>query len=218
MINVDRKRVDAPSIDDSWRTPQILDALGIVFFNKCYLCELKYLNPDDFQVEHFRERASNDELKRDWSNLYLACGNCNSIEPKKAWNGGYLDPCADEDDVETLIKYKFYHGNYDNPRFSPASPLPNIKTINSVNLLTRLHQGHNPNTKRKTASLRELINRRAKKLIKTITLHQQALNKNDHEAARQNETQIRRYLSRQSPFTMLMRCIGSRYNYAYLFD
>ena len=182
------------------------------------MCEIHKLHPDDFEVEHFQGQKEAEELIFTWTNLYLACKNCNGMKPRTTPEGGYLAPCNETDNVETEIKYVLGQRFFDRPSFTKSNQNPSVKVTNTIDLLTRLHHGHNPNTRRKTASLRELINRRAKKLVLAITKHKEALNHQDHAAAKQNEAQIRRYLSRRAPFTMLMRCIGSRYDYHYLFD
>jgi hypothetical protein len=36
MIKIDRKKVTAPNIGKKYRNPEVLKALGEVFYNKCY--------------------------------------------------------------------------------------------------------------------------------------------------------------------------------------
>lgn len=218
MINVDRSVVAPPAIGDNWRTEQILESLGIVFLNKCYLCENLSANPQDFEVDHFLTRAERNDLTLQWENLYLICENCNRMKPKSTPLGGYLDPCNSNENVESEIGYILNVNDYDNPIFVCGNPSPSRKAINTANLLMRLHHGSNPNTRRKTASLRNAIEKQASKLITAIANHQKARNDRNHITERENLQYIGQYLSRNSPFTMLMRVIGERYGYESEFD
>ncbi len=218
MINVDRSVVEEPEIGKHHRSLKILDALEIVFLNKCYLCESKYFRPDNCEVDHFVGQCEDENKKLKWTNFYLSCGDCNRSKPKKTPKNGYLDVCKEEDDVEIMIGYSLDEYDYDKPVFYPTDSEPTQKTLNTINLLERFHDGHDANTRRKTASLREAIRKQACILITEIAKHQKAeIDKNQRQIAVSLD-KIKRCLSRESPFTMLMRDIGKRYGYEHLFD
>ena len=218
MINADRTVVPTPSISRSWRTDEILRSLGIVFHNKCYLCEIQSLNPQDFEVDHFTTRNERNDLSLQWENLYLICENCNRIKPRKTPEGGYLDPCNSSDNVEREIEYILNQKEYDNPIFVCKNRSANRRTTNTVNLLMRVHHGHNSETSFTTASLRNVILKQASNLLTEIVNHQKAREEGNHHREQESLAYIREYLSRYSPFTMLMRVIGRRYGYQSEFD
>lgn len=72
---------------------EITDALAAMSFHKCFYCE--QLVRDRHEVDHYIEVAEAPERAFDWSNLYLACFECNR---KKATNRQHsaaecVDPC-----------------------------------------------------------------------------------------------------------------------------
>jgi len=90
MIKLDRNCVKAPKINKNYRTSKILTALGELCLNKCYLCETKFDNPQNMDVEHFVPyKDDNDPMKYEWTNLFLACNNCNNY--KKTFSDNILN-------------------------------------------------------------------------------------------------------------------------------
>jgi len=216
MINVNRDVTVEPIVKNAYRTIEILKALGIVFKNKCYLCEKKDTSPGIFDVEHFETQKEAVEKKYIWSNLYLACHICNGIKPKISPIEGFLDVCNPDEDVEEFIGYEFDSLEYDKPIFYTIDP--SQKTKNTVKLLKKLHFGHNPNSKLRTASLREAINRQAKKVLSTIVNYKKAANIGDRGSLQIEERNLRIHFSKESPFTMLMRSFGNEYELQHFFD
>ncbi len=216
MMNIDRSVVAEPNIGASYRTPEILDALGVVFRNKCYLCERSHPNPDDFEVEHFYTQKERPDLKRQWTNLFLACRNCNGIKPRNTPEGGYLNPC--EDDIESIIVHELPHYDYDSPEFYAKNDTEDIRVQNTINLLKRLHFGHEPRTTRSTASLREAISKQARILLTLIIEHHKAEKNGEQSEQARFLQKIQKLLSRNAPFTMLMRHIGVEHGYSEYFD
>lgn len=214
MINVDRCAVSEPKIENNYRTIEIMNALSIIFKNKCYLCEIKDTSPGVFDVEHFETQKEAKEKRTSWTNLYLACHICNGIKPRITPKHGYLDVCNPNEDVENLIGYDFEPLEYDKPIFTTIDE--SQKTINTVNLLQKLHYGHDPNTRLRTASLRDSIKNQAKKVIRAIYELDQSRNNTDQESIEKRNLQI--LFSRNSPFTMLMRSFGNEYNLTDFFD
>lgn len=218
MINTNRNAVEPPIIINNYRTPEVLQSLGVIFYNKCYLCEYLAPNPEDFDVEHFQTQSERVDLVYAWNNLYLACGTCNSIKPKVTPEGGYLDPCNDAEDVEGMIRYVLKIGEYDKPIFYEAVENANQKVRNTITLLKRMHYGHDPNTRRKTASLRKVIQDQATSLITEIALYLKAQKDSDFDSAAISEEKIRLILSRYSSFTMLLRSVAAKFDYMHLCD
>ncbi len=143
MIRITRTHPGPKILNGPYRTQEILDELGKVFRCKCYLCEGKKYAPGAFDIDHFIGQAEVHDNANQWENLYLVCRICNEIKPKKTYDGGYLDPCNPADNVETEIIYELNGSN--SPQFLCNSE--KIKTKNTVELLDRVHNGHNDKTK-----------------------------------------------------------------------
>lgn len=62
----------------TYNTPEVNQALGLMFAHKCYLCEQKGLS--SLQIEHLVPHRKNKELMFDWNNLFLSCSHCNNIK------------------------------------------------------------------------------------------------------------------------------------------
>ena len=215
MVNCFRDDVDkAPNIDNDWRNEETLKALGIVFRNKCYICERKGSAPEEFEVDHFIAQNENedDSLKYEWTNLYLCCSDCNGSRKKKTPIGGYLDPCDLNDDVETEIVYNIFPYDYNQPVFTAANLNPSDKVKNTVEQLDKCHYGSKI-TKKKCASFRETIARQAKKLVNLMFERKIAIDKKDSVEMARKEIQIREMLTENAPFTMLMRSVANKYGY-----
>ena len=66
----------------------------------CCYCE----RPADLHVEHVVPKSRRPELEEDWTNLLLACVNCNATKrDKNESRDGYLWP--DQDDTEAAFEY-----------------------------------------------------------------------------------------------------------------
>lgn len=203
MINFDRTKAQAPTIKRSYKTKQIYDALGIVFYNKCYLCETKYLSSRKPNIEHFKAHKGDEDLKYQWKNLYLACGDCNQYKRDLE----ILDPCNPDEDVETLILYELVPFGYI-PTFTPSHPA-NSKIVATCNLLDKIHNGHDEHSELKTRDLRNAIRKRAAELIDT-TLNYYKAAENEEAKKYKALQKIKKMCGRRSPYTMLMRAVVLR--------
>ncbi len=211
MVNCKRDAVKEPVIHKTHRSEEILNALGIVFYNKCYLCEKKLSHPSLFEVDHFIPQKERPDLKLSWSNLYLCCKACNGSRKKTTPNGGYLDPCASTDDVEQEIVYKLPPYEFNEPLFSPRDSKANAKVLNTIKQLKRMHYGGTAVTKNKCASLRETIAKQGMKLLTLLHEKKNATRDGNHQVANEKSQLIDNMLDVSAPFTMLMRDIASRY-------
>jgi len=210
MINVDRNVVAAPSVVNNYRTPEILAALGIVFLDKCYLCEKKLPHANFFQVDHFIPKNEDPDLEFEWSNLYLCCIECNGTRTKSTPAGGYLDPCNIVDDVEDEIVYSLPAYEYNEPLFTPRLVDPSDKTKNAIIQLKRMHYGGTAVAKIKCAAFREVISKRATKLISKIAEEKKAIIEGNNILANQRAQEIENMIKNDAPFTMLMRNLVER--------
>ncbi|MDX1724436.1 MAG: hypothetical protein R3355_15165 [Pseudomonas sp.] len=110
MFNVTRTP-DAPQSlfrRVSYSEEDVLNELREIFYDKCYLCEIK--DPTSINVEHFDAHQGDLDKKFDWDNLYYVCGRCNNIKLAKYNN---LLDCTDEGiDVFKSIKHLPPHTPY----------------------------------------------------------------------------------------------------------
>ncbi len=61
------------------------------FFNLCAYCE----DTCKGEVDHFRPKSRFPSLIYTWSNLVLACHDCNNVKGSKWPEFGFVDPCAE---------------------------------------------------------------------------------------------------------------------------
>ena len=109
MINIKKTEKNFPELEveknkpnGTYRLPSVVDQLDKDFFGKCYLCEYKVV---DANIEHITPHKSDDTLKFDWKNLFLACSHCNEIKSSTFNN---IMNCTKED-VEAVLEYEVDH-------------------------------------------------------------------------------------------------------------
>lgn len=132
MFNVSRVAA-APSClaRNIYNDPTVVAVLKPMFFGKCYLCE--QIDLADPEIEHFVPHQGNDLLKYDWSNLFYACGRCNSI--KGAGHINLLN-CTDSSiNVTQEIEHILPGLSSEKVIVRPHSLTPSQETINTVALL-----------------------------------------------------------------------------------
>lgn len=203
MIRVDRSTVTPPTIKGkSYRNRSVMTALGKIFLNKCYLCEIWKRNPELFQVDHYVPQSSNVELRTTWDNLYLICGECNTS--KNDYSKEILDPCTD--DVEDLLVYEI--GEDGNMLYVIAKDDTSSTSKNTCELLHRIYMG-SISTKYKAASHRDAIRSRAFDLTRSILALMKAKEVKDIKEIQKQEQNIKSILSRNAPYTMFMRSVAN---------
>jgi hypothetical protein len=86
--------------EQDYRKGEVLKTLANDCYNKCYICEIK---PTVINVEHIVPHSRESKLKYEWSNLFLACGHCNSIKHNKY--DKILDPtkCDPEEHIALTV-------------------------------------------------------------------------------------------------------------------
>ena len=78
---------DKPS-DSRWR--DFSDDLADAFRGLCGYCEERCRG----EVDHFHPKSRDPDLVYSWSNLVLACHDCNHAKGNRWPPRGYVDPCA----------------------------------------------------------------------------------------------------------------------------
>jgi hypothetical protein len=194
-----------PEPNAPYRNSDLIEAFDECFFTKCYLTEKKFVSSYEMDVEHFQSKNFNDhpELRYEWTNLYPADHDANMTKPRNTPEGGYFDPCNPDEDVETEILYDLSFGS-DKCFFQARNPL-NQKSINTANLLDRVHNGHDAESRIKTKGLRFAIFKQRNYLRNIIIDWQAAKLRNDEQDIFRYSNRIKEVLSRKSAFTMLLR-------------
>jgi len=205
-----------PERKQEYRNWDVLEAFDNCFFSKCYLTEKKApANAWIFEIDHFIPKNEQPALVFEWANLFPCDAHTNNIRPRKTPPGGYLNPCNPADDVETEIVYDMDFQT-DHLMFKPAST-HNSKAINTADLLNRIHNGHDANTKKLTENLRAEIRKRSSEIKKVLGKWQIAIEGTPEKEEYLEE--LRGYLSRKESFTMLMRSMPIVQKYlSHLFD
>lgn len=191
-----------PEKPAEYRNSDLLTAFDRDFFSKCYLTERKYANSWAMDVEHFIPQVEDASLVYEWTNLFPADAIANQMKPRRTPTGGYLKPCDPADDVEEEIVCTL-EALGANPEFSAKTPT-NIKALNTAQLLNRVHNGHNDNTKKLTADLRHAIAKKYDAILNKI-IDWQGYPEGQMKA--QAERDLRVMLSRKSSFTKICRSI-----------
>lgn len=208
MINVDRNCVESPVIKSKHRTEDILEALSVIFLDKCYLCESKQSKKGIYQIDHLKPTTTYTELRHEWNNLYLCCEGCNNF--KRANKKEILDPCYDN--VEELIIYE-YEYSPEKEKYVPSflsTDINNEKINNTVELLEKLHNRETGESTYRAESLQDTIHKRWSLLMEACVKLQNA----QDDLTKQKETRkIKTIISRSAPFTMLMRYTAKKYHF-----
>ena len=194
---------DKPKSAVSYRESDLIQAFDTHFFKKCYLTERQAYSSWEMDVEHFIPQNERPDLRYTWTNLYPADAYANQMKPKKTPNGGYLDPCSPLDDVEKDIIYHFDVA-IEECQFEPVNE-SNQKALNIAELLYRIHNGHDADSRAKTAGLRKAIAMQRDKIYKSIMAWQHAKNNQNTFEEANYRRELKALLSRKAPFTMLMR-------------
>lgn len=193
----------------AYRNADLLEAFDRCFFKKCYLTEKKFDSSWEMDVEHFISQTEDSTLRYTWSNLFPADHDANMMKPRNTPEGGYLNPCNPNDDVEKGI---FYLLTTDGTAIDFKSvDTQNTKAMNTVSLLNRLHNGHDDNSTKKTGGLRNAIRKKTRKILSLI-VKWQSLNDNP-VLKEQAALELKAMLSRKSSYTMFCRSMPEVIHY-----
>lgn len=195
MINVNRD-VPAPASLEAgkfYRNEDVLDALHTVFKGKCYLTEKVFDSKYEMEIDHFVPQNERPDLVCDWDNLYAIDQKANKKKPKATPSGGYLDPCDTTDDVESDLVYVVEFAG--NVLFRPKDAT-NQKAVNTAKLLEHLHR-----------DLKQAIQNKHHQVVLAVAEWRTAKDERNELQMLEKELLLRKLLSRESQFTMLMRSI-----------
>lgn len=111
--------------------PEVRERLGVDFHKKCYLCERHDIS---MEIEHFIPHKGDKTLEFDWTNLFLACRDCNKA---KGTQIDLLNCTNPNDDVLHWMEYRYEIENL-SAKVSIHPVNDNIRTSNTANLLTTI--------------------------------------------------------------------------------
>jgi hypothetical protein len=192
---------DKPKKPKNYRNSDLLEAFDKDFHAKCYLTEEKFINSWVMDIEHFEGQTERPDLVFEWTNLFPASHQANILKPRNTPAGGYLNPC--EDDVENEI---FYVLSVDNKPCFEEKDSTNLKAVNTAKLLNRVHNGHDGDTEKSTATLRHNIQKRKMEVLEKIIVWQGSPDGSQEKIQAKHD--LIGLLSRKSSFTMLLRSMS----------
>jgi hypothetical protein len=189
----------------AYRNSDLIEAFDDCFFAKCYLTEKKFVSSYEMDIEHFLSKNFNEfpELRYEWTNLYPADHDANMVKPRITPEGGYLDPCHPDDDVENELFYWLDFGG--RTCHFEAINKTNIKAVNTAELLNKIHNGNDAVSKLKTGGLRKALFDKRDEVNKAIISWLSAKSSGNKHLEMRQATLIKHLLSRQASFTMLIR-------------
>jgi hypothetical protein len=199
----DPSTVPQPAKPGSYRGSDVLKAFDTHFFSKCYLTEQWHGSSYEMDVDHFVPVNQNAALKFDWNNLFPAAHKANMMRPRQWPAGGLLDPC--QDDVERRLEATIGPLGRD-PFFEAADPADQAAQ-NTADLLNLLHNGRvgDEVSHSNTKHLRVAIAKQYHAVTQAILRFQQAQLSGNPQRLANAKRELRTLLSRQLPFTQLMR-------------
>lgn len=182
----------------TYNKPEVLDALKLVFNNKCYICENKKIT--SYNIEHLKpHKKVNIDLKFDWENLFLVCAHCNNI--KLEYFENILD-CT-KVDVDEMISFRKL-GNFAWEEQIEILALKDSDEIKStVNLLNKVYDGTTAMKKMESVNLRSELRNELNDFTNAINeyIDTDGADKEDAEAL------ITRHIKSNSPFAAFKRWI-----------
>lgn len=194
-----------PTKPGSYRNSDILQAFDEYFFSKCYLTEQWHGSSYEMDIDHFVPVNQNAALKYEWSNLFPAAHKANMMRPRQWPAGGLLDPCRDNIAGRLLATIGMLGQD---PLFEATDPNDQAAR-NTADLLNLLHNGRpgDEGSRLNTEHLRVTIAAQYDRVLHAILRFQQAEKLGNLQQLANARRTLRGLLSRQSPFTQLMRAM-----------
>lgn len=189
------------------------------FHGKCYLCEA-VITVGKMEVDHRRPRASFPLLEFNWDNLFPACRSCNGGRPENFPDGStrqyptaapLLDPAVDDVEARLVQRYDL-PGN--KIRFFAASPADQEAAFTAFELEC-LHNGRKP----RAADLRDAVQKHLIDVLWRLNRYielRSVMGPVGQELI-SLEDELRRLVSRDAPFTALVRSVVGNW-LTHLFD
>lgn len=213
MIDVEQRSRDPRSFPDcssDWNTDSMRRPLWHAHRRKCYSCE-RELNYGNFEVEHRVPRAQFPQLTHCWLNLFPVCRFCNGRRKGCPYpeRGGLLSPGTDSAIEERLNQAVIRESSTEiRARFAARDP----SDIYAYNTARELEHIHDPDTATTdTARANTLDHLDAIEDYYTANVYPlevkvlRARRRGEPDAFAEDE--LRRSVSRDRPYTMLVRSL-----------
>jgi len=177
-----------------YANPQIKAQLNSMSYHKCFYCEVKLKNKPK-EVDHQIEVSVDNTLSYTWTNLYLACDNCNGkIDHATIPITDALDPCRN---TNTKIGN---HITFTDEQITAKNGSPlGLETIKKYRLDTELLD------KRRIDQLKIF-----QKLLITVQQTLIAQGRNSLSQAEKQALQI--FKQPDQPFSLMFKIILAQYN------
>lgn len=185
-------------INGNYNQPEVIDALKVVFNNKCYLCENKKIT--SYNIEHLKPHRNEDKnLKFSWENLFLACAHCNNIKSDKY---KYILDCT-KIEVDKLISFRKI-GNFAWEEKIEILGLDDREEVKeTVKLLEKIYEGNTSLKKLESLNIRKELRKEIYNFTNAINEYQET----DGEDKEDAKYLIKKHLKSNSPFSAFKRWI-----------
>lgn len=90
---------------------------------------------DKGEIDHFRPTSKFPHLVYEWSNWIFACHTCNHNKSAKWPNGGYINPCADDESEQPECFFDF---NIESKRLIPRKGISSENVARACQMVTDL--------------------------------------------------------------------------------
>ncbi|MBS5884473.1 MAG: HNH endonuclease [Clostridium sp.] len=185
-------------LSGSYNQPEVIDALKLIFSNKCYICENKKVT--SYNIEHLRPHRDQDmDLKFDWDNIFLVCGHCNNIKLSRYEN--ILD-CT-KVDVDEVISFR-KEGNFAWDEYIEIKPIVDSEEVDeTVDLLKKVYNGTTAMKEMEAVNIKKELRNEIIKFMNIINEYWEAEGEDKEDA----KYLIIRELKPSSPFAAFKRWI-----------
>jgi hypothetical protein len=182
----------------SYSSTDVIEALVIIFHNKCYICETK--EPLSLNVEHFVSHQGDPVKMYDWNNLFYSCARCNNL--KRHWFDGLIDCSNPTIDALRLIRHA--------PPATPFCPIviepkdDDPRTLETARLINKVFNEDDTGNKKVTsAALRKRVYKRYAVLIEHMNtyINEDSLNAEKDVAL----ARIRHLMSKTQEYSAFLR-------------
>ncbi|MHC8382323.1 hypothetical protein [Pseudomonas sp. LB3P14] len=152
------------SAKKSYSGEDVLVVLKEIFFDKCYLCEIK--DPLALNVEHFVAHQGDLDLKFSWDNLYYVCGRCNNI--KLADSALLLDCITEDRNLFAKIRHIPPHSPFSG-KLTIEAVDGSKETISTATLLNKIFNSEHTINKTITAAyMRKKVYEKYNRLMEVV--------------------------------------------------
>ncbi|MCU0389659.1 MAG: HNH endonuclease [Thermoflexibacter sp.] len=167
--------------------------LGAMSFHKCFYCETM-LKGTPKEIDHFIEVVENKELAFEWTNLYLACDNCNDKLPNRIIDtSDVLNPCRHTDEeIKTHLTFE------DEVISSKNNSILGLRTIQKY----KLDSG-------KLDYLRGIALKRFHQEL--IKIQQNQIQENGRSMNEQEREKLRQFTQRNQPYSLMFEILLEKY-------